>query len=476
VPTPRQLDGADAMFVAGETPTHYQHVALLMQLRGAGRRRPDLERVRAQCIERLGQVPRLRWKLHEVPLGIDRPYWVDDPAFSFDHHVHRISLPRPGGALELAELVGHLYSHALDRSRPLWALWLIGGLQRNRIALLFEFHHCLMDGSGAMKLLDSLCDGAGPHAGKAPADDADAAGAPPDVAATSIRAALHLAQVPGSVTRAVYGALRPRLREQPGTGDGATAGAAAPTVSFNGELGQDRSFAFGEMPLAKLQRIKQAFGVTLNDLVLALASGAIRDMLLRHGELPGESLRATIPVSLREQGDVDYGNRVTNATVTLATHLEDPLARLHAIHADCSAAKAAAHGGSSGVIELFHALPPLLVGGVMGALPAERAPQILGSNLVVSNVRGAATPMHIAGARIEHIHPMSILTAGMGINITCASHEATLDVGITVDPRRVPDPWTLVADLEAALAEYARAAVARRRTRAPGRTRDRSRQ
>jgi WS/DGAT/MGAT family acyltransferase len=313
-----------------------------------------------------------------------------------------------------------------------------------------------MDGVGALKLLDYLCDGGDARGDEPASPDAGTAGAPPGAATSSMRAVMNLARMPGSVSRAVYAALLPRIMEQLNPERSAHASVAAPSVSFNGELSRDRAFVFGALPLAPLKRLKAHFDVTLNDLVLALVSDAVRNMLLQQGELPAESLRATIPVSLRHGAEADYSNRVTNITVTLATHLEDPLARLRAISEDCRAAKATAHGGSSGVIELFQALPPLLIGGMMSSLPAGRAPQILGSNLVVSNVRGSSAPMHIAGARIEHMYPMSILTAGMGINVTCASHERSLDIGVTVDPRLVGQPWSLIAGLEAALAEYAR--------------------
>ena len=460
MPAQRQLDAADVMFVAGETPAHYQHIALLIELRGVGRRRPDLSRIRAQCIARLAAVPKLRWKLQEVPFGMDRPYWIDDPDFRCERHVHAIAVPHPGDARELAMLVAQLYCHPLDRDRPLWGLWIIEGLQDRRVALLLEFHHCLMDGVGALKLLGQLCDGGPTDAAAPPVRDAAGVSTASGAAGRSLRAVMNLARMPGSVSRAVYNAVLPRVMEQLDPASTGHTNTAAPTVYFNGELSRDRAFVFGALPLGELKRLKARFGVTLNDLLLALVASAVREALLARGELPEEPLRATIPVSIRHGEDADFSNRVTNITATLATHLDDPLARLRAISEDCSHAKDRAQDGSPGMIELFQALPPLLIGGMMASLPAERAPQILGSNLVVSNVRGTTEPMHIAGARLAHMYPMSILTAAMGINVTCASLGDTLDVGITVDPRMVSEPWALLAGIEAALAHYARIGAA----------------
>jgi len=176
--------------------------------------------------------------------------------------------------------------------------------------------------------------------------------------------------------------------------------------------------------------------------------------LQEHGKLPRTSLRTNIPVSLRTESDSDLSNKVTNVTVTLATDIDDPAERLVEIHRESEEAKAQAHSGTMGVVELFQMMPPVLVSILMGSLKADRAPQMLGANLVVSNIRGSPLPMYIAGARMEKMYPMSILTAGMGINITCISYMDDMDYGIIVDPELVPRYDVITAGLQAALAEY----------------------
>ena len=180
----------------------------------------------------------------------------------------------------------------------------------------------------------------------------------------------------------------------------------------------------------------------------------MRDYLKTREELPRDSLRTNIPVSLRTSGDEQLSNRVTSATITLATDLEDPVARLQAIHEESEQAKARAHSGAPGIVELFQIMPPIMVSKLMDSLPADQAPQMLGANLVVSNVRGSAETMYIGGARIENLYPMSILTAGMGINFTCISYGRTMDFGVVVEPDLVAD-WEALADgLEATLGNY----------------------
>ena len=146
------------MFVAGETNNLYQHVALLSVLDSSDRPDFDYALFRQHCIERVSLIPQFRWKLHAVPLGLDRPYWVEDEKFSFDHHIKHIALPKPGDRASLCEVTAHLYSKHLDRSKPLWEIWLIEGLEDDKYAYLQKFHHCMMDGEGAFKMLKIIAD------------------------------------------------------------------------------------------------------------------------------------------------------------------------------------------------------------------------------------------------------------------------------------------------------------------------------
>jgi WS/DGAT/MGAT family acyltransferase len=446
------------MFVAGETETLYQHVGLLFVLDPAGSPGFDFAHFRDQCIERISLVPHFRWKLHEVPLGLDRPYWVEDKHFSFDHHIKRIALPQPGDRATLCEVASRLYATHLDRTKPLWEIWLIEGLEGGKFAYLQKFHHCMMDGEGAFKLVEIICDQQPrPPAPRTvdPAIGAVQAGKAPSYPERSRNAWRHMARLPREAARSAYDILRPRILEQflwprkP-----AETRPVVPVTSFNGEISSERATALSSVPMKDLKKIKNHFDVSLNDVVLALVSGAIRRYLQAHGRLPGEPLRTNIPVSLRSDKDDSMSNRVTNTTVTLATDLDDPVARLRAINRESEQAKAKAHSGGKSIVELFQMMPPVLISTIMESLPPEQAPQILGANLIVSNVRGSPAPMYLAGALIEHMYPMSIITAGMAVNVTCVSYGDSMDFGIIVDPDQVPDHHSIAAGLQIARKEY----------------------
>jgi WS/DGAT/MGAT family acyltransferase len=465
MPLITQLSREDVMFVAGETDTIYQHVALLATLDVSARPDFDFEHFRQHCMERVALIPHLRWKLHSVPLGLDRPYWVEDEHFSFDHHIKHIALPSPGDKDSLCEVATHLYCKHLDRSRPLWETWLIEGLEDGKFAYLQKFHHCMMDGEGAFKMIQIICDfepePQQPKEVEKSIREAKA-GKVPSYTQRSSKAWQHLARLPGEAARNAVDILRPKILEQfvwPRKPKAERP--IVPTACFNGPISSDRGMTFASLPMAELKTVKEHFGVSLNDVVLALVSGAIRDYLLTHAELPVDALRTNIPVSLRTSGDKQLSNKVTNTTVTLATNLDDPVARLRAINEESEQAKAIAHSGAPGMIELFQIMPPIMVSTLMDSLPDDQAPQMLGANLIVSNVRGSPLPMYIAGARIESMYAMSILTAGMGINFTCVSYTDSIDFGVVVEPDLVANWEALATGLEQTLALYMALATAK---------------
>jgi diacylglycerol O-acyltransferase len=453
-----QLSREDVMFVAGETDRIYQHVAVLSILDASDRPEFDFEHFRQHCSARAALIPHFRWKLHSVPMGLDRPYWVEDENFSFDHHIKHIALPRPGDKETLCEVASLLYARHLDRSRPLWEMWLIEGLEDGRYAYLQKFHHCMMDGEGAFKMMEIICDFEAEPSQEKVVDKSISearAGKVPTVPERSTKAWAHLARLPGEAAKNMYDILRPKVLEQfVWPRKPPEERPVVPTARFNGSISSDRAMTYVSLAMAQLKVVKTHFSVSLNDVVLALVSSATRSYLLDHDELPAEPLRTNIPVSLRSDSDDQLSNKVTNTTVTLATDLDDPVARLRAINEESERAKVQAHSGGIGVIEMFQMMPPIMVSTIMESLPDDQAPQILGANLIISNVRGSPVPMYIAGARIDEMYPMSILTAGVGINYTCISYQDQMDFGIVVDPNLMPQQHTLATRLEAALGEY----------------------
>jgi WS/DGAT/MGAT family acyltransferase len=227
-----------------------------------------------------------------------------------------------------------------------------------------------------------------------------------------------------------------------------------PNAIFNCDVGRERGFVFGAVPLDGVKAVKDRFGVTVNDVVLALVSTSLRRYLLERGNLPAASLRTSIAVSLRTDGDDDFSNHVTTATVTLATSVDDPAERLAAIAADSRRAKDEARHGGKGFLELMSLFPPALVNVALSVTPASIVPRAAGFNLLVSSVRGSPVPLYYDGARIEAMYPMSIIMPGGGLNVTCVSHADDIDVGLTIEPSCFPEPWTLVDGLRNALDEY----------------------
>ncbi len=458
MPATKQLGKEDVLFIAGENASVYQHTAGLVLLDSSAKPAFNFEYFRKKCVERVSLVPHFRWKLHQVPMGLDRPYWVEDDNFDYKHHIKRIALPYPGDRAALSEVVAHLYSRHLDRHKPLWEIWFIEGLEGGKFAILQKLHHSLMDGQGANKLGEILCDFEADPVGVKTVDKAIAeatAGRVPSPMQRSTQTALNLARLPGDAAKSLYDMMRPKILEQfslrkPPKKDKPV----VPTTCFNADISGERGFVFGSLSLADIKTVKDHFDVSVNDVVLGLVSAALRHYLLSRAELPKESLRASIAVSTRTEEDGGLGNKVTAKPVTLATHLKDPVKRLRAINQETNQAKVKARGGAMGAIEVFQMMPPILITTLMATLPTAQIPQIMGANLVVSNVRGSTKPMYIAGARMETMYPMSILTSGIGINITCLSYVDHIDFGIALDPDLVPEPWSLIDALKASLDEY----------------------
>ena len=470
----RQLTSLDAQFLALETPRIYGHVTGVLVLDPSTAPGGNLTVAELQklILERLPLIPIFKWRLAEVPFGIDFAYWVDDPDFDIDFHVRELALVPPGSMAQLEEQVARLFSRPLDRSRPLWEIYLIHGLEHGRVALMTKVHHAVIDGLSGAEILGSLLD-LTPEGRPAPppAPDDDGPQRMPSQLEMLGRGIAGIPQYPLRLLRSFPAAL-PHFEEVgifsilPGAG---IVGAAArrlqaalsrspvvsarrlstpPHTSFNGRISAHRRIVFGRLPLDTVKAVKNRHGVTVNDVVVSICAGVVRRWLQQHEELGKQPLIAQIPVSVRspeQQGT--FGNRILLMGVELHTEIPDPVDRLRATRESLAEMK-----------ERDAALPASLLQDANNFIPPAlftRAAQLTYAwtsnprlrptwNLVVSNVPGPQIPLYCAGALLEAIYPVSVIMDGLGLNITVMSYNGSLDIGIVADRDVMPDVGTMI--------------------------------
>jgi diacylglycerol O-acyltransferase len=454
-PQPKQLADGDSIFVSVESREAPSHIAGLALLDPSTSSSFSFDRYLKTLAERIELVPRFKWKLKEIPLGLDRAYWVEDSDFDAREHVQRVAVPQPGDRAALARLAGYLHEQPLDRSRPLWESWWIEGIERDRVAILLKIHHSLMDGQSGIGLTEVLMD-LKPEPGRRPAPSKDMLEPPP-----------RSPKVWEIAQRAVENGFRRQSRLANHTGRAArdllknlweiSEGPPAPKTShasFNRRLSRHREFAFATLPLAPLRDAKKHFGVKMNDVLLEIVSSSLRRGLEKTDELPDKSLVALCPVSLREPGDQSFGNQITSMAVSLATHLPDPCARLKAICFSAEQAKRRAREGAFEILTaLGESLPPAALQLITKTLHKASNQVPLPANLVFSNVRGLPVATYMAGARVEELYPMSMLQVANGMNVTAVTHDDQVDFGFLVDPNLIPDPWIFAEGVQSALEE-----------------------
>lgn len=498
----QQLSGLDTQFLAIESDATYGHVSGLVVLDPASRPsgRLDLADLRALLQERLHLLPVLRNRLHTVPFGLDRPYWVEDERFDLDYHVRELALPKPGTDAQLAEQVERIFSRPLDRTRPLWELYLVQGLEGGHVGVMTKIHHALVDGMSGAEIVGILYDlePGGREVGTAP--EREAASPPPGALEMLARGLASLPLTPVRLVRAAPGTLphldvAPSVLGIPGAArasrllsrarsfvpgvDGEVVERPrmrAPRVPFSERISPHRKFGFGSLELAKVKRVKDHFGVKVNDVVVALTAAAVREWLLTHDALPESPLLAQIPVSVRTEDEAGtFGNKISVMIVPVPTDVADPSDRLAAAHASLLAAKERHRALPAGALQdVTEFIPPAVnarAARVALQLSASRALRPL-YNMVISNVPGPGFPLYLAGATMVAQYPVSVITHGAGLNVTVMSYRDRLDFGIVADREQMPDVQDLVeharADLDAlvALVDEAEAAERRAATKA----------
>ena len=484
----RQLDSVDTQFIVSEDGRNHAHIvaASVYDPSNAPGGTLTVERVRELVAERLHLLPVFRWRLVPVPFGIDYPYWAESVDFDPEFHIREAAVPPPGELRQFADLVAQIASLSLDRSKPLWELHVVHGLADGNVGLITKMHHSAVDGIAGTEVMTVLLD-MSPEGRNdlPPAPDPEQGDGVPGELSMLGRGLLNLPRQPLRALRSLPRGLgyldeTALTRTIPGVRPLAKVGRTvfpqrrdgdmlerpkfrAPRIVTNGSISPHRRVAFGTLSLGTVKEIKNALGLTVNDVVVTVCSGALRAWLEERGELPEESLVALIPVSVRtaeEQGK--YGNRVSMMTVPLATDEPDPRARAMRVHEVLRSAK-----------ERHSALPATLLRDTNNFFPpalfarAARATGILltqpriepPGNLLISNVPGSPAPLYCAGARQVATYPASAIFDGLAMNITVLSYQQNIDVGVVVDREQVEDPWALMEAMQQALDTLATAAA-----------------
>ena len=477
----RQLTTLDAQFLAVESARTYGHVGALAVYDPSTAPGGELT-VKDLCQlvgERLHLLPPFRWRLVQVPFGLDLPYWIEDPDFDLDFHIRESAVPPPGNDNRLAETVARIFARPLDRNRPLWEIYLIHGLSGGRVALLTKIHHSVVDGVSGNEILSVLLD-SHPEGREIPPprhpvrpdrvpSDVEMAGRgafgmlkQPLRAARSLPSTLpHLTELPGvaalpggPLLSNTVGRVRSAFTKQdPGVLEATTA--RAPKTPFNGPISPHRRFAFGQLSLETVKALKNAVGCTVNDIVVALCAGAVREWLLERDALPDEPLVAMVPVSVRTDEEMGtFGNRISMMIVPVPTNEADPRRRLERTHQLLRSAK-----------ERHSALPASLLTDATAFIPpavaslaARNTVDILSRtrpplNLVISNVPGPRTSLYCAGAELQSNFPISVIVDGVGLNITVVSYKDRVDFGIVGDREQIDDAWAFLEGAAHALGE-----------------------
>jgi WS/DGAT/MGAT family acyltransferase len=457
----------DHSFLVFESERSAMHVGSTQIHEAAPLRHADgslqIERIQEYVVSRLPRIPRYRQRLATTPLE-KRPVWIDDPSFNIAYHVRHSRLPRPGTERQLKRTVGRIFSQLLDREKPLWELWVIEGLEGDRVAVCSKVHHCMVDGVSGAELISTLLTST-PQEKVEPPDFWRPRAAPGrlrlglDEVARAVRAPIAAGSALARLAVDRDGA-RHELVERARAAARMLADAGGTTpVPFNQPIGPYRRIDWLPMSMDRIAAVRRAAGGTLNDVVLATATGAIARYLQRNRGVSAERLRFKVlaPVSTRSREEKGrLGNRVSAWVVELPLAERDPLARLARIRARTEELKASKQALA------MEALTEMSEWAGSGLLSLSARMMNWGTpfNLVVTNVPGPRTPLYLLESPLLAIHPHVPIVAQLGLGIALFSYEGTLSWGFTADWDLVPDLHDLVTAVEGSFADLERAAGA----------------
>jgi diacylglycerol O-acyltransferase len=460
-----RLSPLDASFLHMEDGVSHMHIASIAIFEGP---EPPFGDIVAAIRGKLPLVPRYRQVVRFVPFDLGRPVWVDDPNFNIQYHLRHTALPAPGGEVELRRLVGRVMAQQLDRTKPLWEIWVAQGLDRGQWAVLAKTHHAMVDGVSGTDLLSVIMD-ASPEQSAPVADDWWPS-PPPSPIELAGQAMLDLARSPYEQFRALRASTRiPRqaLAEaiEVARGLSALAGLVRPTPlsSLNGPIGPHRRYAWAQTSVDDIKMVRKAFGGTFNDVVLACITRGFRDLLLSRDEPVERVIRTLVPVSVRPRdvsgkavGDGTLANRVSAMFAELPVGVEDPLARLHAVSAQMAGLKDSRQAvAGEALTSLSGFAPPMLLslGTRVGARLGQR-----NVNTVTTNVPGPQLPLYLVGRRMLKAFPYVPLASQVRIGVAIFSYNGQVNFGVTGDYDTALDIEVLCHGIEKGMAELLAAA------------------
>jgi WS/DGAT/MGAT family acyltransferase len=461
-----RMSGLDASFLYFETPTMHMHVvAAIVHDPSTVEGGYSFQKVKEHVASRLHLAPALRRRLAPVPLNLHHPVWVEDPDFDLDYHVRRIGCPSPGGEEELAQVVGDIAGRPLDRTKPLWEMWMVEGLQDGHWALVSKVHHCMVDGVSGSDLLAVMLD---PQREPPPpnVDTWRPEPEPSDVRLVS-EAVGDLVASPYEQFRAMRSAARGwrqlgELFADAARGAASMAGLVRPTVesSLNGPIGPHRRWDWAHTTLADVKRVRSALGGTVNDVVLAVLTRGFRDLIVARDESPvGRVVRTLVPVSVRladERGV--YNNRVSAMFAQLPVGISDPAERLDAIRTQMAGLKESKQAVAGEVLTSLSGFAPALLL-ALGTRVAFRIPQ-RNVNTVTTNVPGPQFPLYACGRQMLEAFPFVPIAGHLRIGVAIFSYNGMLNFGVTGDYDTAPDIGVLCRGVEDGMSELLKLAGA----------------
>src|SRR2546429_695723 len=455
-----RLSSVDASFLTNETSSSHMHVGAVLVFEGPPPRYEDfLDHVRS----RLDLVPRFRQKLAFPRLEAGRPLWVDDPTFNLAYHVRHTALPSPGSEDQLRRLTGRVFSQQLDRSKPLWELWLVQGLERNRFALLTKTHHALVDGVSGVDIATVLFD-VKPVPEPAAEETEWIPSPEPSTVQLVSKGLTELAATPFKLGARLLSAVQHPEHAARRIGDSLEAlgevawnfANPAPEVPLNVEVGSHRRFVWVRSELETFKRIKDALGGTVNDVVLAVVTGALRNWLRQRGiKTDGLELRALVPVSIRAEDERGrLGNRIAAMRGPLPVYVADPVRRLQIVREAMGELKQSKQALGAEVISRFNDFaPPTLLAQASRINFSTRL-----FNLIVTNVPGPQIPLYVLGRELEGLFPVAFLPQNHALAIAIMSYNGRINFGLLADYDAMQDVDEICEGIEAALAELLQAA------------------